>query len=401
MSLNSTPSSERIHIAFFGKRNAGKSSVVNAVTGQELSVVSNVRGTTTDPVYKAMELLPLGPVMIIDTAGIDDQGELGVLRIEKTRNVLAKTDIAILVVDATLGLCDEDKILLADFTERKLPYLLVYNKSDLLEKIPTPQSMFECYVSAKDGEGIYALKERIASQVTPQTTAYPLIADLISEGDLVVLVIPIDSAAPKGRLILPQQQIIRACLEEGAIPLCCRETELSHTLSAIGKKPSLVITDSQAFGVVSKLVPEEIPLTSFSILFARYKGDLQTIIEGVSALDRLQDGDKVLISEGCTHHRQCDDIGTVKLPKWITGYTGKSLTFSWSSGTGFPHELTDYALVVHCGACMLPPKEVQFRQSTATKSHTPITNYGTAIAQCHGILKRSLAIFPDIARLLS
>lgn len=398
MSLHETPSSERIHIAFFGRRNAGKSSVVNAVTGQPLSVVSDVRGTTTDPVYKAMELLPLGPVMIIDTAGIDDEGELGKLRVEKTLAVLAKTDIAILVADGTAGLADADKALLAEFEKRKLPYLIVYNKSDLTGE-QQPTSIHEIWVSAKEGTNIHALRELIAKQIAPETHGAPLLSDLVSPGDLVVLVIPIDESAPKGRLILPQQQIIRAALEAGAIPVCCKDSELSLTLERI-PRPRMVITDSQAFGLVSGLVPEDIPLTSFSILFARYKGDLMNVVRGAAALDSLHAGDKVLISEGCTHHRQCNDIGTVKLPKWIKEHAGCQLRFDWSSGTGFPRDLSGYKLIVHCGACMLPPKEVQFRQQTAAEQDIPFTNYGTCIAHCHGILKRSLSLFPEAAALL-
>lgn len=399
MSLNSTPSSERIHIAFFGRRNAGKSSVVNAVTGQALSVVSDVKGTTTDPVYKAMELLPLGPVMIVDTAGIDDEGELGELRVEKSLAVLAKTDIAILVVDSTEALADADMQLLAEFQKRKLPYILVHNKSDLTG-VQTADSVHEIWVSAKTGENIHELKELIAKQVRPQTNPKPLLSELIGGGDVIVLVIPIDESAPKGRLILPQQQVIRAALEEGAIPVCCRETELSLTLKQLDTAPKMVITDSQAFGMVSKIVPESIPLTSFSILFARYKGDLETVVKGAAALDRLKAGDKVLLSEGCTHHRQCNDIGTVKLPKWISAHAGCELDFCWSSGNEFPRDLSEYALVVHCGACMLPPKEVQFRQLISSEQNVPITNYGTAIAHCHGILRRSLELFPEVLQLL-
>ena len=399
MSLNATPSSERIHIAFFGRRNAGKSSVVNAVTGQALSVVSDVKGTTTDPVYKAMELLPLGPVMIVDTAGIDDEGELGQLRVEKSLAVLAKTDIAVLVVDGTVGLQDADRALLAEFEKRKLPYLIVYNKSDLTGNWDY-SSIHEICVSAKDGTNILALRERMAAIVAPAANPTPLLEDLVSPGDLIVLVIPIDESAPKGRLILPQQQVIRAALEAGAVPVCCKDTELSLTLQTI-PSPRMVITDSQAFGRVSKIVPENIPLTSFSILFARYKGDLLTVVRGAAVLDTLKPGDKVLLSEGCTHHRQCNDIGTVKLPRWINAHAGCELTYEWSSGTGFPRDLSPYKLVVHCGACMLPPREVQFRMQTANAQGIPFTNYGTAIAHCHGILRRSLGLFPEAAALLA
>ena len=399
MSLNDTPSSERLHIAFFGRRNAGKSSVVNAVTGQPLSVVSDVRGTTTDPVYKAMELLPLGPVMIVDTAGIDDEGELGQLRVEKSLAVLAKTDIAVLVVDGTDGLADADRMLLAEFEKRKLPYIIAYNKSDLGTAALTG-SIHEIAVSALTGDRIPALRELIASQIAPDAARSPLLSDLVEAGDLLVLVIPIDESAPKGRLILPQQQVIRAALEAGAVPVCCKDTELAQTLQKL-PDPRLVITDSQAFGKVAPIVPEEIPLTSFSILFARYKGDLATVVRGAAALDHLRDGDKVLLSEGCTHHRQCNDIGTVKLPGWIAAHAGCQPEFCWSSGTGFPRDLSEYALVVHCGACMLPPREVQFRQSIAAAQGVPFTNYGTAIAHCNGILHRSLAIFPEVQALLT
>lgn len=399
MSLNSTPSSERIHIAFFGRRNAGKSSVVNAVTGQNLAVVSDVKGTTTDPVYKAMELLPLGPVMIVDTAGIDDEGDLGAMRVEKTLAVLAKTDIAVLVVDGTIGMTLEDKQLTAEFQKRKIPYITAYNKSDLFDA-PTPESIHEIYVSAKTGEHITELKELIAKQVRSDAPQRSLIADLITEGDVLMLVIPIDESAPKGRLILPQQQVIREALECGAMPICCRDTEVTQTLAKLSAPPRMVITDSQAFGRVSKLVPDDIPLTSFSILFARYKGDLETVVRGAAALDSLKKGDRVLISEGCTHHRQCNDIGTVKLPNWVKSHADCDLEFVWTSGTEFPRDLSGYALIIHCGACMLPPKEVQFRQRIAAEQNIPMTNYGTAIAHCHGILKRSLELFPEVAGLL-
>ncbi len=399
MSLNATPSSERIHIAFFGRRNAGKSSVVNAVTGQKLAVVSDVKGTTTDPVYKAMELLPLGSVMIVDTAGIDDEGDLGAMRVEKTLAVLAKTDIAVLVVDGTIGMTAEDEQLTAEFQKRKIPYITAYNKSDLYD-VPMPKSIHEIYVSAKTGAGVNELKELIAKQVRQDAPQKALIADLITEGDVLMLVIPIDESAPKGRLILPQQQVIREALECGAMPICCRDTEVTQTLEKLAVTPRMIITDSQAFGRVSKLVPDSIPLTSFSILFARYKGDLETVVRGAAALDALKDGDKVLISEGCTHHRQCNDIGTVKLPNWVKSHAGCDLEFVWTSGTEFPRDLSDYALVIHCGACMLPPKEVQFRQEIAGEQGVPMTNYGTAIAHCHGILKRSLELFSEVADLL-
>ena len=398
MSLNATPASERVHIAFFGRRNAGKSSVINAVTGQPLSVVSDVRGTTTDPVYKAMELLPLGAVMMIDTAGIDDEGELGALRVEKSLGVLAKTDIAVLVVDGTEGLAEPDRKLLAEFEKRRLPYIIAYNKSDLTGVQPS-ENIHEIQISAKDGTNIHALRELIAKQAAPEVHRSPLLSDLVEAGDGIVLVIPIDESAPKGRLILPQQQVIRAALEAGAVPVCCRDTELAITLEKI-PAPRMVITDSQAFGRVAKLVPTEIPLTSFSILFARYKGDLHTVVRGAAALDSLHDGDRVLLAEGCTHHRQCNDIGTVKLPRWIREHAGCELQFDWSSGTGFPRDLSPYKLVIHCGACMLPPREVQFRQQSAAEQGVPITNYGTAIAHCHGILRRSLTLFPEVLAIL-
>ena len=398
MSLNATPSSERLHIAFFGRRNAGKSSVVNAVTGQPLAVVSDVRGTTTDPVYKAMEILPLGPVMIVDTAGIDDEGDLGQLRVEKTLAVLTKTDIAVLVVDGTEGMAEADRQLLAQFEQRKLPYVIAYNKADL-GGMPPVTSAHEIAVSAKTGENIPALRALLAKQTAPAANPKPLLADLVTAGDMLVLVIPIDESAPKGRLILPQQQVIRAALDVGAIPVCCRDTELAATLARI-PSPRMVITDSQAFGRVSREVPEDVLLTSFSILFARYKGDLETFVRGAAAIDTLRDGDRVLLAEGCTHHRQCNDIGTVKLPRWIAERAGCTPLFETSSGTGFPRDLSGYRLIVHCGACMLPPREVQFRQRLAAEQSVPMTNYGTAIAHCHGILRRSLSVFPDVAALL-
>ncbi len=399
MSLNTTPTSERIHIAFFGKRNAGKSSVVNAVTGQQLSVVSDVKGTTTDPVYKAMELLPLGPVMIVDTAGIDDEGDLGAMRVEKSLAVLAKTNIAVLVIDGTIGKTADDELLISEFQKRKIPYITAYNKSDLYDA-PKAESIHEIYVSAKTSEGVRELKELIAKQVKPDAVQKPLISDLISAGDVLVLVIPIDASAPKGRLILPQQQVIREALECGAMPICCRDTEVTQTLEKLAVPPKMVITDSQAFGRVSKLVPMGIPLTSFSILFARYKGDLETVVRGAAALDSLKEGDKVLISEGCTHHRQCGDIGTVKLPNWVKSHAGCELEFHWTSGTEFPRDLSEYALIIHCGACMLPQKEMEFRQAIAAQQEIPMTNYGTAIAHCHGILKRSLELFPQTMKIL-
>lgn len=393
-SLNDVPSGERIRIAFFGRRNAGKSSVVNAVTGQNLSVVSEIKGTTTDPVSKAMELLPLGAVLITDTAGIDDTGQLGQLRVEKSLAVLEKTDIAVLIIDGTAGKSETDLKLISEFQKRKIPYVLVYNKSDLAE-IPVTTAN-EIAVSARTGANIPELKELLAKQVCPPANPKPLLSDFVHAGDVLILVIPIDESAPKGRLILPQQQVIRSALEVGAIPVCCRETELQTTLAKLADSPRVVITDSQAFGKVSQIVPADVYLTSFSILMARYKGDLGTLIRGAYALDHLKDGDRILISEGCTHHRQCNDIGTVKLPRWIQEHAGCKLEFCWTSGNEFPADLHDYALIVHCGGCMLPPRAVQFRQRTAQEQGIPMTNYGTAIAHCHGILKRSLEIFENL-----
>lgn len=397
MALNQTPAAERIHIAFFGRRNAGKSSLMNAVTGQELAVVSEVKGTTTDPVYKTMELLPLGPVMLIDTPGIDDEGELGRLRVKKSRQVLNKTDIAVLVIDAAMGETEEDKKMIALFQEKQVPYLVVYHKADLLPECITNDSVL--YVSSKTGMGVQELKNRLAA-TRPAEEEKDLLEGLVEPGDLVVLVTPIDKAAPKGRLILPQQQTIRALLDHGCISVVARETELSKTLERLGQKPALVITDSQAFGMVSKLVPRDIPLTSFSILFARYKGNLRQAVEGVSILGKIQDKDRILISEGCTHHRQCNDIGTVKLPGWIRDFTGREPEFSFTSGTGFEEDLTPFKLIVHCGACMLNEREMKYRLACARDQGVAMTNYGILIAYIHGILKRSLEPFPDIAALL-
>lgn len=399
MSLNATVSAERVHIGFFGLRNAGKSSLVNAVTGQRLSVVSEVKGTTTDPVKKAMELLPMGPVVIIDTPGIDDEGELGEQRVARAQQILRQADIAILVVDAQKGLQTADRELTELFIKRKLPYIIVFNKADLLPQTP-PETENEIYVSAETGDGIHALKEKIAALAKAAENDRKIVSDLVDAGDTVVLVVPIDSSAPKGRLILPQQQTIRELLEAGAFSLVVRESELGEALAALKTPPRMVITDSQAFGVVSKTVPESIELTSFSILFARYKGNLATVVGGAAMLDRLQDGDKVLISEGCTHHRQCQDIGTVKLPGWINGYTGKTLSYSFTSGTEFPDDVSQYALVVHCGGCMLNEREMKSRLERCTEQGVPVTNYGIAIAQIHGILKRSLTPFPELLSLL-
>lgn len=391
MSLNNTPNSERIHIGFFGRRNAGKSSVVNAVTNQQMSVVSNILGTTTDPVTKAMELLPLGPVLIIDTPGFDDNSELGEQRIARTKEILRRTDIAVLVVDSTIGKQDTDYELIKIFKERRVPYIVAYNKSDL-----TGEQLYSdgLAVSARKMTNIYKLKEAIAKLVKLDAPA-TLCGDLINKGDLVVLVIPIDSSAPKGRIILPQQQVLRDVLDKGATAVCVQDTELESTLTKLSQKPSLVITDSQAFESVSKIVPENIMLTSFSILMARYKGFLKTAVKGAKMLDELENGDKILIAEGCTHHRQCEDIGTVKLPKWIRGYTGKELEFETSSGNSFPQDITAYKLIVHCGGCMLNEREMQSRRELADLNGVPFTNYGTVIAYMNGILKRSLAVLPD------
>lgn len=394
MGLNDTPSGERIHIGFFGRRNAGKSSLVNAVTGQELSVVSDVKGTTTDPVYKAMELLPLGPVEIIDTPGFDDTGTLGELRVRKTRQILAKTDIAVLVIDASENICQCDRELINLFEEKNIPYIKVFNKSDTAKIVCKDN---EIAVSSLNGTNIYELKEKIASMAKNNTAEKHLVADLIEKGDLIVLVMPIDSAAPKGRIILPQQQAIRDILDTGAVAVAVRETELEETLFKINR-PQMVITDSQAFAYVSKIVPDDIPLTSFSILMARYKGFLETAVKGSAKIKNLKDGDTVLISEGCTHHRQCGDIGSVKLPALLKKYTGKNLVTELSSGRDFPENPEKYALVIHCGGCMLNEREMQSRQNSAVSHNVPFTNYGTAIAMMNGILERSLEIFPDILR---
>ena len=398
MSLNDTPSAERVHIGFFGRRNAGKSSVVNAVTGQELSVVSDVKGTTTDPVLKSMELLPMGPVVIIDTPGFDDEGALGELRVKKTKQILNRADCAVLVVDATQGLTPADQELIALFQGKSIPYLVAYNKSDLGAAPQLGEK--ELAVSAVTREGIEELKERIARLTRSQGEDKRLVGDLLTSGDLVVLVTPIDSAAPKGRLILPQQQTIRDILEAGAMAAVTRETELPQTLAALKAPPRMVITDSQAFAKVSKDVPETVPLTSFSILFARYKGNLMGALRGVKALETLEDGDKVLISEGCTHHRQCNDIGTVKIPGWIRKKTGKEPEFVFTSGGEFPQDLTPYRLIVHCGGCMLNEREMQTRARRAAEQGVPMTNYGILIAHITGILARSVELFPEAAALL-
>ncbi len=394
MNLNTVPSSERLHIGFFGMRNAGKSSLVNAVTGQKLSLVSDVKGTTTDPVKKAMELLPLGAVVIIDTPGLDDEGALGEMRVERARQILATTDIAVLVVDALKGMSQPDRELKELFISRKLPYVIAMNKADLLGSVPeeTPDTI---YVSAENGSGINELKNKIGTLAKNKKSEKKILADLVAKDDTVILVTPIDESAPKGRLILPQQQTIRELLEIGAVTLVVQVSELQGAISRLKEPPRLVITDSQAFKEVSAIVPEDIMLTSFSILFARYKGDLTCLVEGANKLRNLKDGDRVLISEGCTHHRQCKDIGTVKLPGWIEKYSGKKLNFSFTSGGEFLSDTGDYALVVHCGGCMLTENEMKNRMEICRLSGTPITNYGTAIAEMHGILERSLEVFNE------
>lgn len=399
MGLNDTPSANRLHIGFFGKRNAGKSSVVNAVTGQQIAIVSDVKGTTTDPVLKSMELLPLGPVVIIDTAGFDDSGELGEMRIKKTKQILNKTDIAVLVVDALTGISETEKELEKIFVQKNIPYIIAFNKSDVC---PQKQTLAEneIYVSAKTGENIHELKEKIGILLKTDDMKLKLVGDLIKPLDFVVLVVPIDSAAPKGRLILPQQQVIRDILEAGAVPVVTRDTELEKALAGLAVKPSLVITDSQAFGEVSEIIPDDIPLTSFSILMARYKGILETAVKGAKTLDYLKDGDKILISESCTHHRQCDDIGTFKLPRWIMQHKNIEPEFHFNYGTEFPEDLSEYSLIVHCGGCMLNEREMKYRMKCAADQNIPFTNYGTAIAYMHGILKRSIEIFPDLLAFL-
>ncbi|MDF2677927.1 MAG: small GTP-binding protein [Bacillota bacterium] len=394
MSLNNTPSSERVHIGIFGKRNAGKSSVINAITGQNLAVVSEIKGTTTDPVYKAMELLPLGPVTIIDTPGIDDEGELGNLRIQKSHQVLNKTDIAILVVDGTNGLSKEDEELKNKFIDKNIPYIVVMNKEDIIkdEKSKNENSN-TIWVSTKTNKNIHELKELIAKQVPDEKPKQKLVADLLEPSDFVVLVVPIDKAAPKGRLILPQQQTIRDILEADAVSIVVKENELKETLKVLGKKPKLVITDSQVFKQVSADTPKDIMLTSFSILFSRYKGNLSEAVNGAKAIDLLNDDDTVLVSEGCTHHRQCDDIGTIKLPKWILNYTNKNIKFKFTSGTEFPSDLSAYKMIVHCGGCTLNEREMKHRIKCAQNQNIPITNYGILIAHIQGILERSIEPF--------
>ena len=391
MGMNDTPSGERVHIGFFGRRNAGKSSLVNAVTGQDLAVVSDTRGTTTDPVRKAMELLPMGPVLIIDTPGFDDEGTLGELRVRKTRQILNKTDVAVLVADVQEGLKTCDQELLELLRAKGIPYLIAWNKSDLLKEIPEAGEQ-EIYVSAQEQFQIWELKEKIARLGQDFAEQKVLVRDLLKPGDVVVLVIPIDTAAPKGRLILPQQQVIRDVLEAGASALCVRNTELTETLQALKEPPALVITDSQVFKEVDAKVPEHILLTSFSILMARYKGFLEEAVHGVEAVAKLQDGDRVLIAEGCTHHRQCDDIGSVKIPRWLRNYTGREVEIVTCSGTEFPEDLSPYAMVIHCGGCMLNEREVRYRMKCAQDQGVPFTNYGIAIAEMQGILRRSIKV---------
>ncbi len=405
MSLNNTPSSERIHIGIFGKRNAGKSSIINALTGQDLSIVSDIRGTTTDPVLKAMELLPLGAVVMIDTPGIDDEGELGALRVRKAHQMLNKTDIAVLVVDGTASMTREDDDILDTIQAKSIPCIVVLNKADLIPDPELPAALAAIkqrltkyalpviQASAASRLNIQELKERIASLVPAEDTRLRIVGDLLKPSDLAVLVVPIDKAAPKGRLILPQQQTIRDILEAGAVSVVTRDAELRETLASLGKRPALVITDSQAFEQVANIVPEDIPLTSFSILFARYKGSLHSVVDGARTLDLLENGDTILISEGCTHHRQCEDIGTVKLPNWIRKHTGKELNFEFTSGTEFPLDLQKYRLIIHCGGCTLNEREMRYRQKCAEDAAVPMTNYGTAIAYMKGILERSIAVF--------
>lgn len=405
MSLNNTPSAERLHIGIFGRRNAGKSSLINALTGQSLSIVSEIKGTTTDPVLKAMELLPLGPVVMIDTPGLDDEGELGALRIQKSYQILNKTDIAILVVDACVGMTREDLEILERIQSKEIPYLIVLNKIDrvtassenaenttISDTHDIPQKHL-LMASADTGEGIHALKEKIADLVPAEADGRRIVGDLIRPGDLIILVIPVDKSAPKGRLILPQQQTIRDILDSDAAAIVVKENELESTLAKLNVKPALVITDSQVFAQIDAATPKDIPLTSFSILFARYKGDLETVVSGAKALETLQDGDAILISEGCTHHRQCEDIGTVKLPKWVREYTKKDLNFEFTSGNEFPLNLEKYRLIIHCGGCTLNEREMKYRLKCAEDTGIPITNYGTAIAYMKGILDRSIEIF--------
>ena len=399
MGLNETVSAERVHIGFFGMRNAGKSSLANAITGQRISVVSDVLGTTTDPVKKAMELLPLGPVVIIDTPGIDDEGELGQMRVETAKRTLAKTDIAILVIDAEIGKRKWDCELIEEFKKRNIPYIVAYNKCDLLKK-RDDLAKNEIYTAAKDGTGTEEIKKLLGEFAKKLGDPKILVRDLLSEGDIVILVTPIDESAPKGRIILPQQMVLRDILDAHASAMVCQPEELSGLISSLSKKPRMVITDSQVFAKVAKDTPKDIPLTSFSILMARYKGDLRSLIEGVKVISDLKDGDPVLISEGCTHHRQCNDIGTVKMPGWIEKFSGARPSYHFTSGADFPDDLTPYRVIVHCGGCMINEAEMKHRMNSAKEAKTPIVNYGIAIAGMNGILRRSLELFPDILALL-
>ncbi len=398
MNLNQTISAERIHIAFFGKRNAGKSSLVNAVTGQSISIVSDVAGTTTDPVKKAMELLPLGPVVLIDTPGFDDHGVLGDMRVQKTKEILTKTDIAVLVTQSYIP-DESEKEFISLVSGKELPYIIVHSKSDLLAYIPEAKEN-EIYVSSVNNAGIEKFKRMLGEFAKSIKSEKKIVADFLEKGDVVVLVTPIDESAPKGRLILPQQQTLREILDAGCIAVVCQDTELEQTLNSLKAAPRLVITDSQAFGEVSKIVPQGIPLTSFSILFARYKGGLTSQVRGAIMLSKLKDGEKLLISEGCTHHRQCGDIGTVKMPRWIEDFSGVSPEYTFTSGGDFPDELEQYKLIIHCGACMLNESEMKHRMATAKAAGVPVVNYGVAISYMNGILRRSLEIFPDIFSLL-
>ena len=399
--MNSSPKSHRVHIGFFGRRNVGKSSVVNAFTNQNLAVVSNVLGTTTDPVYKAMELLPMGPVMIIDTPGIDDKGELGDLRVEKTKQVLRKIDVAVLVVDSTQGLTDFDNELISLFKERNIPYVVAYNKEDLVGITHSKDlKENEISVSALNKTGINSLREMVAGLTANKVIDKKIIGDLLNSGDIVLLVIPIDSSAPKGRLILPQQQVIRDVLDSDGTVVVCKENEIKETINNLNKKPRVVVTDSQAFEKANNGTPQDIYLTSFSILMARFKGFLETAVIGAKEISRLKDGDKVLIAEGCTHHRQCEDIGSVKIPRWLSEYTNKNLDITLVSGTEYPEDLSPYSLVIHCGGCMLNTREMQYRMSHTIEQGIPFTNYGTAIAYLHGILERSIEFIPEVKDIL-
>lgn len=398
MSMNATPSGQRVHIGFFGCRNAGKSSLVNAVTGQALAIVSDIRGTTTDPVLKAMELLPLGPVVIVDTPGFDDEGPLGELRIQRTRDQLNRCDIAVLVIDGARGMQSADEQLLQLMKDRALPHLIAWNKADRADALPPIEGSQA--VSALTGMNIDAFKEALA-RLLPDGPKPKLVSDLVSPGDCAVLVCPMDESAPKGRLILPQQQVIRDLLDAGAMPLVCRETELERALQSLAAPPRLVITDSQAFKVVDAIVPQDVPLTSFSILMARFKGFLDAAVHGVSAIDHLDDGDRVLMAEGCTHHRQCNDIGTVKIPRWLRQHTGKDIAIETCTGRDFPEDLTPYRAVIHCGGCMLTETVVQYRMRQALSQDVPFTNYGIVIARITGALERSLRLFPELHDLLT